>query len=832
MDIIDRSRLLNEAIEDFNYDEDRPSPTYDFDLTKDKIDKSVEGISDSDDISDYLTLLKDKLKGLDPKIKNKIRKYAITALIGVTSLTAVKQAMNTDVKSNNNPVTATNVITKPDKKFNKFVKPNKVTKRLVDFIKYEEGDVINKGEPVLTTYDLKDGSYTVGWGHAEKKGVSKYKLDQKISRKEAEKLFKEDLKTAKDGVDRVFKEWKQKKIPYNITQGMYESMISLAFNIGVQNFRMTDFIQLVKQGKYDEAKESIPGTHVSYAGHGPRRENEAKMFGEDLPNNLNESNDFDWTEGTKDVLHWVEPDTEERIDLDGEVIYVPVVHGDGEIWVDVSDFNKEEQEKILYNIHEELGFKVYHHFTNRQINNNGTGFLVHCGFEDFDFISQKNHICYFTNTTYNEYKEESPGVKYINGSIFLYDNLNESNDFDWVKDVEIPLVNKIEDVLSGSRYYIDVIDGEGVIKEIKEGDIWEFDPNISYSEFLEELLDTVKFNKENPHYLGGEFDYQTDLYGYFVPEYINESNEFDWVKDVPPKPGVGDCLTHILDVSKRRWHITKYTRSQYGGGMMYELSDGYDRRHIREDVLLSDTQKGILIPCTEDLNESNEFDWVKDIVSYDYPEKLEVLIQHFGYSDVNPEQALESESDYGRLECYDLDNGERWCVGTYDEVELELEDYYRAGAEDGVYDMSSYLTISDDNTEIFIENERNDYIDGNIVYHSDDETNFEEIMEHLGLNTKDTEYTVDDLDELIEMAKDQYESDLRSNIRYYGGLIEYLQNELGFNTKDIEKWFNVDVDIESFVIDMMSWGSWDALFGHETEEITINGITYILLREL
>ena len=153
--------------------------------------------------------------------------------------------------------------------------------------------------------------------------------------------------------------------------------------------------------------------------------------------------------------------------------------------------------------------------------------------EFFTYPPKDNKGDYMGNEQLNNLYDHLVSI----GVIDVDEDINESLDFDWVNKVGMSTVDKLTDMLSGSRYYVDVIDGEAVIKEIKEGDVWEFDPNITYSEFLSELLGNVKFNKENPAFTTG-FDYQTDLYGYLVPDYVNES--FDWVKKTTRPPEEGD----------------------------------------------------------------------------------------------------------------------------------------------------------------------------------------------------------------------------------------------------------------------------------------------------
>ena len=288
------NKYLNEAVDQFNYDSEKPSPTVSWDIVQDNIDKSVSNIKTEDDVEDYLTSLSNKLKGLSPKIKKRLKKYAITALIGVVGIGTFNNViadMNSEVVPNkidlvNNPQKVDHSTNNPkigDRGLSHNI-PNKVSSNLIQKLKYHEGSAKSKGEPVLKAYKLNDGKITVGWGHAEPIKTSRFKNGQRIDRKTAEKLFKKDLLSAKATIDDIFSDWKDKDIEYNISQGMYDAMISMAFNMGRQGFRNTEFIQLVKQGKYKEAKERIKTTNVSYEGHKSRREDESNMF--DITDNI------------------------------------------------------------------------------------------------------------------------------------------------------------------------------------------------------------------------------------------------------------------------------------------------------------------------------------------------------------------------------------------------------------------------------------------------------------------------------------------------------------------------------------------------------------------
>ena len=144
----------------------------------------------------------------------------------------------------------------------------------------EEGNPRHPGEPVLKAYKIGDGKITVGWGHAEPVGRSKFKVGQEITPGEASELLKMDLTTASDGVRRIFKEWEEKGIDVKINQDMFDALVSICFNTGAGGLRRSDMIQHIKSGDYEEAGEKIKTLSVSkkFPGLANRREKESKMF--------------------------------------------------------------------------------------------------------------------------------------------------------------------------------------------------------------------------------------------------------------------------------------------------------------------------------------------------------------------------------------------------------------------------------------------------------------------------------------------------------------------------------------------------------------------------
>ena len=97
---------------------------------------------------------------------------------------------------------------------------------------------------------------------------------------QADKFLEKDLKEAADGVRRMFKDWEKKDIVVPITQGMFDVLVSIAFNAGVGGLRGSKIIKHLKKGDYSSAGDSIKkfGVSKKFRGLSIRRDDESKMF--------------------------------------------------------------------------------------------------------------------------------------------------------------------------------------------------------------------------------------------------------------------------------------------------------------------------------------------------------------------------------------------------------------------------------------------------------------------------------------------------------------------------------------------------------------------------
>lgn len=148
-----------------------------------------------------------------------------------------------------------------------------------DLIKFEEGDpkkpIGNIKEPVLKAYKDTSDVWTIGYGHTG----GDVKPGLVITKKESLELLYKDASEAADCVRRFLGEWKDNGLKtYMLTQGQFDSLISLVFNTGCDSVRMSRFIQYVKSGQYIKAAESILLYKSSNDGLKNRRTKEKNMF--------------------------------------------------------------------------------------------------------------------------------------------------------------------------------------------------------------------------------------------------------------------------------------------------------------------------------------------------------------------------------------------------------------------------------------------------------------------------------------------------------------------------------------------------------------------------
>ena len=259
-----------------------PDMEWDFTDVKKDLDLSKLWVKTKEDAKEYLTILKNKIKELPTELKKKIIRYVMYSFLGLLSLNQIQSSLEPTLQK----------AVETEKQVFEQPRIRQSSDDLYNHLKYEEGSIINKGEPVLRAYDLGDGAYTIGYGHAIFEGedegyefIPSYEKIvpniTKITKEQAETLLKDDIKIAEGIVNEFLNDWEKQGIKPKLTQGMYNTLISMTYNMG-RGIRTADFIQAIKRGDLELAKEQIAQTsnHMfkKFPGLEKRRAKEAQMF--------------------------------------------------------------------------------------------------------------------------------------------------------------------------------------------------------------------------------------------------------------------------------------------------------------------------------------------------------------------------------------------------------------------------------------------------------------------------------------------------------------------------------------------------------------------------
>ncbi len=122
----------------------------------------------------------------------------------------------------------------------------------------------------LEAYKCPAGVLTIGYGHT--KGV---KVNQKISEKEADRLFAQDIKEFEGYIDRMVK--------VDLTSNQYEALVSFVYNIGPGAFMHSTLLKKLNAGDYKGAQGQFirwnKAGGKTLPGLTRRRKAEAKLFG-------------------------------------------------------------------------------------------------------------------------------------------------------------------------------------------------------------------------------------------------------------------------------------------------------------------------------------------------------------------------------------------------------------------------------------------------------------------------------------------------------------------------------------------------------------------------
>lgn len=87
----------------------------------------------------------------------------------------------------------------------------------------------------LTAYKCSAGIWTIGWGHTD--GV---KQGDKITVEQAEELYRVDTQIRREAVDAV--------VDVELTNGQFNALVSLCFNIGISAFTKSTLVKKLNDG--------------------------------------------------------------------------------------------------------------------------------------------------------------------------------------------------------------------------------------------------------------------------------------------------------------------------------------------------------------------------------------------------------------------------------------------------------------------------------------------------------------------------------------------------------------------------------------------------------
>lgn len=109
-------------------------------------------------------------------------------------------------------------------------------------------DLIKKFEGCkLTAYKCPAGIWTVGYGHT---GRDVYK-GLKITQEQADTLLEFDLWTFAEGVDAAIPE------EIDITDNQFAALVSLAYNIGLGNFKKSSVLKFILKQEFEKASDAF-----------------------------------------------------------------------------------------------------------------------------------------------------------------------------------------------------------------------------------------------------------------------------------------------------------------------------------------------------------------------------------------------------------------------------------------------------------------------------------------------------------------------------------------------------------------------------------------------
>ena len=118
----------------------------------------------------------------------------------------------------------------------------KTSQRGLDLIKLFEGLEL---EAYLDAVDV----WTIGYGHTSRAGPPDVTPGMVITEEEAESILRNDLRKFEDDVEGA--------VRVDITQNMFDALVSITYNIGPTNMRRSTFMRRLNQEDYEGAADAL-----------------------------------------------------------------------------------------------------------------------------------------------------------------------------------------------------------------------------------------------------------------------------------------------------------------------------------------------------------------------------------------------------------------------------------------------------------------------------------------------------------------------------------------------------------------------------------------------
>lgn len=95
-------------------------------------------------------------------------------------------------------------------------------------------------------YICPAGKQTIGYGHViDRKLIALTKVSPRMTREKAEQLLKNDVKEAENAIN--------SSVKVNISQSQFDALVSLIYNWGAYNFKISNGLRKLNTGDYKGA---------------------------------------------------------------------------------------------------------------------------------------------------------------------------------------------------------------------------------------------------------------------------------------------------------------------------------------------------------------------------------------------------------------------------------------------------------------------------------------------------------------------------------------------------------------------------------------------------